>query len=82
MGSRKWNVDLTQRAKDNLEQILLFLSQQISEKYAQSFLYGFYEKLEDIQCFPKMYSRFPNLDKQNIRYFIYNNYLIVYESKL
>jgi hypothetical protein len=26
MGSRKWNIDLTQRAKDNLEQIFLLYS--------------------------------------------------------
>jgi plasmid stabilization system protein ParE len=79
MAKRKWDIELTKRLKDNLDQILLYLSQKISEKYSQNFLKEFYDKLHDIQRFPKMYPKFSNLNKPNIRHFVFNNYRIVYE---
>ena len=75
----KWTLELSKRAEDNIDQILLYISQNISRQQAQSFLRGFYDILEDLKHFPRMYAKLPDLEDPNIRHFIYNNYRIIYE---
>jgi len=75
MADREWTIELSKSAEDNMDQILLYISQQ----QVQAFLRGFYDTLEDIKRFPRMYAKLPDLDDPNIRHFIYNKYRIVYE---
>jgi len=75
MADREWTIELSKSAEDNMDQILLYISQQ----QVQAFLRGFYYTLEDIKRFPRMYAKLPDLDDPNIRHFIYNKYRIVYE---
>jgi len=75
MADREWTIELSKSAEDNMDQILLHISQQ----QVQAFLRGFYDTLEDIKRFPRMYAKLPDLDDPNIRHFIYNKYRIVYE---
>ncbi|MHA1526881.1 MAG: type II toxin-antitoxin system RelE/ParE family toxin [Promethearchaeota archaeon] len=79
MANREWTIELSKSAEDNIDQILLYVSQNISQQQVQSFLRGFYDTLEDIKRFPRMYAKYPDLDDPNIRHFIYNKYRIVYE---
>ncbi len=79
MAKIKWSVELSKRAENNIDQILLNISQNQSLQQAQSFLIGFYEILENIKQFPRMYAKFPDLEDPNIRHFIYNSYRIIYE---
>ena len=73
----EWTIELSKRADNNIDQILLNISQNISLHQAQSFLRGFYDTLEDIKHFPFMYAKLPDLEDPNIRHFIYNKYRIV-----
>ena len=75
----EWTIELSHRAENNLDQVLVHISQRSSQQQAQSFLRGFYEGLEDLKRFPRMYVKLPDLEDPNIRYFIFNNYRIVYE---
>ena len=83
MADREWTIELSKSAEDNMDQILLHISQNISQNISQqqvqAFLRGFYDTLEDIKSFPRMYAKLLDLDNPNIRHFIYNKYRIVYE---
>ncbi|MBD3254803.1 MAG: hypothetical protein GF383_06905 [Candidatus Lokiarchaeota archaeon] len=79
MVKREWNIEFTIKAENNIKQILLYKTQNISLLNAQSFLKGFYETLEDLKLFPRMYAKLPDLDDPNIRHFVYNKYRIIYE---
>ncbi|MEE9378985.1 MAG: type II toxin-antitoxin system RelE/ParE family toxin [Candidatus Lokiarchaeia archaeon] len=79
MVDREWTIELSKSAEDNMDQILLYISQNISQQQVQAFLRGFHDTLEDIKHFPRMYAKLPDLDDPNIRHFIYNKYKIVYE---
>ena len=79
MADREWTIELSKSAEDNIDQILLHFSQNISQQQIQAFLRGFYNTLEDIKRFPRMYAKLLDLDDPNIRHFIYNKYRIVYE---
>ncbi len=79
MAGREWIIELSKSTENNMDQILLYLSQYVSQKQAQTFLRGFYDTLEDIKRFPRMHAKLPDLEDPNIRHFIYNKYRIVYE---
>ncbi len=79
MADREWTIELSRSAEDNIDQILLYISQNISQQQVQVFLRGFYDTLEDINRFSRIYVKLPDLDDPNIRHFIYNKYRIVYE---
>ena len=79
MAKVEWTLELSKRAENNIDQILLHISQNSSQKKAQSFLRGFYDVLEDLKLFPRMYAKLSDLEDPNIRNFIYNNYRIIYE---
>jgi plasmid stabilization system protein ParE len=79
MADRDWTIELSKNTEENINQILLYISQNISQQQVQTFLRGFYDTLEDIKRFPRMYAKLPDLNDPNIRHFIYNKYRIVYE---
>jgi plasmid stabilization system protein ParE len=79
MAEVEWTIELSHRAENNIDKILLYISQNSSLQKAQSFLKGFYEALEDLKRFPRMYAKLPDLEDPNIRNFIYYKYRIVYE---
>ncbi len=53
MVERAWTIGLSRRAENNIDQILLYISQTISLQQAQSFLREFYDKLENLKIFLK-----------------------------
>jgi len=79
MAEREWTIELSKKAENNIDLILLYISQNSSRKQAKTFLRGFYDTLEDIKRFPRMYAKLFDFEDPNIRHFIYNKYRIVYE---
>lgn len=52
MAEREWKIELSKKAENNIDLILLYISQNSSRIQAQTFLRGFYDTLEDIKRFP------------------------------
>ena len=67
MAEREWTIELSKKAENNIDLILLYISQNSSRKQAQTFLRGFYDTLQDLKRFPRMYAKLLDLEDPNIR---------------
>jgi len=63
-------------AKDDLKDIYDYFSRS-SLQYADSFLGGLYEQIEDLKRFPKMGKLYPK--NPEYRQIIYQNYRVLYQ---
>jgi len=65
-------------SKRQLKNIYKYYSEN-SIQYAEHFLEDFYNKLESLREFPKMYGIIPQLKKHNIRKLLFKDYRILYQ---
>ncbi len=71
-------IRFSDKAKRQLRNIYNFYSEN-SIQYAEHFLVEFYNKVEILIEFPKMYGIIPQLEKQNIRKLLFRDYRILYQ---
>jgi addiction module RelE/StbE family toxin len=71
-------IRISEKAKRQLKTIYNYYSEN-SIQYAEHFLEDFYNKLESLREFPKMYGIIPQLEKHNIRKLLFSDYRILYQ---
>jgi len=71
-------IRISEKAKRQLRNIYNYYSEN-SIQYAEHFLEVFYNKIESLIEFPKMYSVIPQLEKHNIRKLLFKEYRILYQ---
>ncbi len=71
-------IRISEKARRQLRNIYNFYSEN-SIQYAEHFLEDFYNKIESLIEFPKMYGVIPQFDKHNIRKLLFKNYRILYQ---
>lgn len=71
-------IRISEKAKRQLRNIYNYYSEN-SIQYAEHFLEDFYNKIESLMEFPKMFGVIPQLKKQNIRKLLFKNYRILYQ---
>jgi addiction module RelE/StbE family toxin len=70
-------IRISEKAKRQLKNIYNYYSE--NSKYAEYFLEDFYNKIESLREFPKMYGIIPQLEKHNIRKLLFKDYRILYQ---
>ena len=71
-------IRISEKAKRQLRNIYNYYSEN-SIQYAEHFIEDFYNKIESLIEFPKMYGVIPQLEKHNIRKLLFRNYRILYQ---
>jgi len=71
-------IRISEKAKRQLRNIYKYYSEN-SIHYAEHFLEDFYNSLESLREFPKMYGIIPQLEKHNIRKLLFKDYRILYQ---
>ncbi len=69
---------ISEKVKRQLRNIYTYYSEN-SIQYAEHFLEDFYNKIESLIEFPKMYGIIPQLEKHNIRKLLFKDYRILYQ---
>ena len=67
------------KAENDLNEIIDYIAQD-SLEYALSFYEEIREKLDNLNNFPKMGRRVPELDDSNIRELLFRNYRLIYRN--
>ena len=71
-------IRISEKAKRQLRNIYNYYSEN-SIQYAEHFLEDFYNKIESLKEFPKMYGIIPQLEQLNIRKLLFKDYRILYQ---
>ena len=71
-------IRISEKAKRQLKNIYNYYSEN-SIQYTEHFLEDFYNKIESLREFSKMYGIIPQLEKHNIRKLLFKDYRILYQ---
>jgi len=72
-------IEWSPKAENDLNEIIDYIAQD-SLEYALSFYEEIREKLDNLNNFPKMGRRVPELDDSNIRELLFRNYRLIYRN--
>ncbi len=63
-------------AKEDIKELYDYIS-RYSLKYADSFIEGLFDRIEDLKNFPEIGNKYP--ENENYRQLIYQNYRVLYK---